>query len=85
VNRNGQTSHCELHDRVEILVRIVQRPSLEQRFIDVRERASQQDRVAIGAGLRDRCRAYGGAGSADVLDDDRAKQRLDLLGPWPGQ
>jgi hypothetical protein len=85
MHREAEITDRDLHDRIEVLVRIVERLCLQQRFVDVRERAAEQDGVPVGARLGDRRRAERCTGTADVLHDDRSEQRLDPVGPGPRQ
>jgi len=75
----------DAHDRIEVLDRIVERPVLEQRLVDVRQRAAEQQRVAVGLRAGDRGGAHRGAGAADVLDHHGAEQRLDPVRPRPAE
>ena len=83
MHRDAQRIGDDAGDRIEIFHRIVERLRLEQRLVDVRLRAAEEQRVAVGLRARDRRGADRRPAAADVLDDDRAEQRLHLLGPRP--
>ena len=69
-------------NRIQVLDRIIERPALEQRLVDVRLRPAEQDRVAVGPGAGDGGGTERGAAAADVLDHHGAEQRLDPVRPW---
>src|SRR5262249_53770404 len=68
-------------DRLELFERIELRPVLEQRFRNMRGRATKQQRVAIGPRARGLRRADRAAAAADILDDDGAQSGFHLLRP----
>lgn len=76
-NRDGYT-----RDRLQVPGRVVERPDLDQRLVEVRKRAAEQNGVAVGLRTRDRGGPQRAAAAAHVLDHDRAEQRLHLLRPW---
>src|SRR6516225_4924315 len=80
-----QSNDRQARNRIQVLNRIIKRPALEQRLVDVREGAAEQNGVAVRAGASDRGGTQGTAAAADVFDDHRAEQRFDLLHPWPGE
>ena len=63
-----QRADRNAHDRIEILDRIVERLGLQQRLVDVRQRATEQERVAIRPRARGSRRASNVATAADVLN-----------------
>src|SRR6516165_4602846 len=82
MDRERENYHSQACNRIEILERIVERPTLEQRLVDGRQRAAEQNGVTV------RVRAgYGGGpqratAAADVLDNHGAEQRFHLFHPW---
>jgi hypothetical protein len=47
---NSDRACCQARDRVQVLDGIVERSTLQQDFIDMRNRAAKKDRVAIRSG-----------------------------------
>src|SRR6516165_3687430 len=79
-----QSNDRQARNRIQVLNRIIERPALEQRLIDVWEGAAEQNGVTVRTGAGDRGRTQR-TSAADVFDDHRAEQRFDLLHPWPGE
>src|SRR5262249_18350361 len=82
MNRERYRYHSQACNRIQILERIVERPALEQRLVDGRQRAAEQNSVTVRA-----CAGYRGgtqraAAAADVLDNYGAEQRFHLFHPW---
>src|SRR5262249_4434251 len=73
----------QARNRIQVLNRIIERPALEQRLVDVREGAAEQNGVAVRTGTGDRGGTQRTTAAADVFDDHRAEQRFDLFHPWP--
>src|SRR5215472_3024213 len=76
---------CQVSNRIEILHRIIEWPALEQRLVDMREGAAEENGVAIRAGAGDGGSTQRTTAAADVFNDHCAEQRFDLLHPWPGK
>src|SRR4030095_14013174 len=81
--------HCDAENiggdagnRIQVSDRIVERPTLEQRLINVRLRPAEQDRVAVRLGAYDGGSTYRSAAATDVLNHDRGEQKFHLLCPW---
>src|SRR6516165_3749787 len=92
VLRRHRWMDCKRHgndrqarNRIQVLDRVIEWSALEQRLVDVREGASEQNGVAIWAGAGDRGGTQRTAATTDVFDDHRAEQRFDLFHPWSGQ
>src|SRR5262249_34060185 len=85
MDRKRQSNDRQARNRIQVLNRIIERPALEQRLVDVREGAPEQNGVTVRTGAS----AGGGterpAAAADVVDDRRAEQRFALSHPWPGE
>src|SRR5262249_17666477 len=80
-----QSNDRQARNRIQVLNRIIERPALEQRLVDVRKGAAEQNGVAARASAGDRGGTQGTAAAADVFNDYGAEQRFDLLHPWPGK
>src|SRR5262249_37764034 len=80
-----QSNDRQARNGIQVLNRIIERPALEQRLVDVREGAAEQNGVAVPAGAAYRGGTQGNAAAADVFNDRRAEQGFDLLHPWPGE
>ena len=80
-----QSNDRQARNRIQVLNRIMERPALEQRLVDVREGAAEQNGVTVRTGAGDRGGTQRTAAAADVFDGHRAEQRFDLLHPWPGE
>src|SRR5262245_7134775 len=80
-----QSNDRQARNRIQVLNRIIEWPALEERLVDVREGAAEQNGVAVRAGAGDRGGTQRTAAAADVFNDHRAEQRFDLLYPWPGE
>src|SRR5215831_8856119 len=81
--RKRQSNDRQARNRIQVLNRIIERPALEQRLVDVREGAAEQNGVAVRTGTGDRGGTQRTTAAADVFDDHRAEQRFDLFHPWP--
>jgi hypothetical protein len=64
-----QSSDRQARNRIQVLHRIIERPALEQRLVDVGKGAAEQNGVAVRAGAGDRGGTQRAAGAADVFDD----------------
>src|SRR5215813_8682975 len=80
-----QSNDRQARNRIQVLNRIIERPALEQRLVDVRKGAAEQNGVAVGAGVGDRGSTQRTTAAANVFDEHRAEQRFDLLHPWSGE
>src|SRR4029078_13376328 len=67
----------------EVLHRIIERPRLDERFVDMRQRPCRQKRVAVWLTAPPPCRTNRCTAAANVLDDDRTEKRLHFLRPRP--
>src|SRR6516164_4006198 len=85
MDRKRQSNDRQARNRIQVLNRIIERPALEQRLVDVREGAAEQNGVTVRTGAGDRGGTQRTAAAADVFDDHRAEQRFDLFHPWPGE
>src|SRR6516162_2384948 len=85
MDRKRQSNDCQARNRIQVLNRIIERPALEQRLVDVREGAAEQNGVTVRTGAGDRGGTQRTAAAADVFDNHRAEQRFDLFHPWPGE
>src|SRR5262249_5441763 len=85
MHRKRQRYDCQASNRIEILDRIIEWPALEQGLVDMREGAAEENGIAVRAGVGDRGSAQRTAAAADVFNEHRAEQRVDLLHPWPGE
>src|SRR6266540_6519113 len=85
MDRKRQSNDRQARNRIQVLNRIIERPALEQRLVDVREGAAEQNGVTVRTGAGDRGGTQRTAAAADVFDDYRSEQRFDLLHPWPGK
>src|SRR5215471_20287984 len=83
MDRKRQSNDRQARNRIQVLNRIIERPALEQRLVDVREGAAEQNGVAVRTGTGDRGGTQRTAAAAYVFDDHRAEQRFDLFHPWP--
>ena len=83
MDRKRQSNDRQARNRIQVLNRIIERPALEQRLVDVREGAAEQNGVTVRTGAGDHGGTQRTAAAADVFDDHRAEQRFDLLHPWP--
>src|SRR5215470_14475319 len=82
MDRKRQSNDRQARNRIQVLNRIIERPALEQRLVDVREGAAEQNGVTVRTGAGDRGGTQRTAAAADVFDDHRAEQWFDLLHPW---
>src|ERR1700758_2327159 len=85
MDRKRQSNDRQARNRIQVLNRIIERPALEQRLVDVREGAAEQNGVTVRTGAGDRGGTQRTAAAADVFDDHRAEQRFDLFHPWSGE
>jgi hypothetical protein len=69
-------------NRIQILDRIIERPALEQRPVDVRLRPAEQDRTAAGSGTRDGGSSERRTAATDVFNHHRSEQGLYLVRQW---
>src|SRR6516164_2944261 len=83
MDRKRQSNDRQARNRIQVLNRIIERPALEQRLVDVPEGAAEQNGVTVRTGAGDRGGAQRTAATVDVFDDHRAEQRFDLFHPWP--
>jgi len=72
--------HCDTEniggdarDRIQVSDRIIERPTLEQRLVDMRQRPAKQDRVAVRLSPCDAGSAYRSAAATDVFNHHRAE------------
>src|SRR6516165_7577612 len=83
MDRKRESNDRQARNRIQVLNRIIERPALEQRLVDVREGAAEQKGVTVRTGAGDRGGTQRTAAAADVFDDHRAEQGFDLFHPWP--
>src|SRR5215472_12614701 len=76
---NDEAIGSHARNRIESLDRIVERPALEQSLVDVRLRPAEQDGVAVRRSANDRSGGERSAAPTDILDHQRAKERLELV------
>jgi hypothetical protein len=82
MHRERKGRDRDIRDRFEVLYWIIKRPRLQNRLGHMRARTAQQQRVAVGARMRDRCGAERAPPAALIFDHDCAEQRLDSVCPW---
>jgi len=60
-------------DWIQVLDWIIERPTLEQCLVDVRQRPAEQDRVAVRLGACDGGGTYRSTATTDVFNHHRAE------------
>ncbi len=79
MHRDAEEIDRRTRNRSQVLDRIVERPALEQRLVDVRLRPTEQDRIAVRRGARDGGPTQRRTATAHILKYHSTEQRLDLV------